>query len=117
MVEQEVRGLTRTLTRGRVTLTVTIGDGQLGGSSLALEGEPLEPVGDIVDAVIGTASKLRGKRLEVRTLVADINLQSNLTEVTYDFTGVKERSQTLQHRVQEHGNAVIYIVTVVFEAS
>ena len=116
MVEQEVRRLSRTLRGGDVALTVTIGDGQLGGSSLKLQGEPIGPVGDIVDVDIGSASRLDGRELEVRTLVADVNLQSNLTEVSYDFTGVAERSQTLAHRVADDDNAVIYIVTFLFEA-
>lgn len=114
MLEQELTALTRRLTRGAVKLTIAIGDGQLGGSSLKLDGEPVGPIGDVVGVAIGTASKLDGSQLEVRTLVADVNLQSNMTDVTYDFTGVEERSETLEHRVLDDGNAVIYIVTFTF---
>ena len=114
MVEKETRECPRTLTGGRVRLTVVIGDGQLGGSSLQLDGKPLGPTGDITDERIGTRAALHGKSLEVRTLVADVNLQSNWASVTYDLVGVDTAREVARHRVKTDGNAVLFCTTFHF---
>ena len=114
MVEQRTRKYPRKLTRGSVQLTVTIGDGQLGGSTMKLDGKPIGPTGDIVKERIGTPSELRGKDLEVRTLVSDVNLQGNWTSVTYDLTGVDAAQEVAQHRVKTDGNAVLFRTTFHF---
>jgi hypothetical protein len=114
MVEQETRECPRALTGGGVQLTITIGDGQLGGSSMKLDGKPVGPTGDITKVRIGAPSALRGKDLEVRTLVGDVNLQSNWTSVTYEFTGVDTAREVAQHRVKTDGNAVLFRTTFHF---
>ncbi len=116
MVEQELREYKRTRTGESVALTITIGDGQLGGSSLKLNGEPLDVQGDVEELVIGDAQTLAGNELEVRTLVADVNLQSNWTSVTYEFSGVVERAETAEHKVKVDGNGVLYRTTFFFFA-
>ena len=116
MVEQETRELKRFLVGGAVALSITIGDGQLGGSSLKLNGIPLDAEGDIQDLVLGDGTSLDGNELEVRTLVADVNLQSNWTSVTYALTGVDKPSETADHKVKVDGNAVLYRTTFFFFA-
>ena len=114
MVEQETRECPRTLTGGSARLTVTIGDGQLGGSSMKLAGKAIGPTGDIAKVRIGTQAALRGKDLEIRTLVSDVNLQGNWTSVTYDLTGVDTAREVAKHRVTTDGNAVLYRTTFHF---
>jgi hypothetical protein len=98
----------RRLVGGAVRLTVIIGDGQLGGTALKLDDVPIGMPGDVKNQPIGDAVSLDGRTLEVRTLVADVNLQSNHTSVTYVLTGVAEEPLTLTHLVAEHGNAAFY---------
>ena len=72
-MEQVTNQFDRRLTGGMVTLTVIIGDGQLGGSVMKLNGTALDRRGDIVRAPIGDAAgraiesvRSRGKLLVIR---------------------------------------------------
>ena len=107
-MEQVTNQFDRRLTGGMVTLTVIIGDGQLGGSVMKLNGTPLDLRGDIVRAPIGDAADLDGRVLEVRTLVADVNLQSNWTSITYNFSNATPATVTADHKVGQDGAAVLY---------
>ena len=114
MVKTESNAFERTLTSGPVTLTIVIGDGQLGGSSLKLSRKPFGPAGDIVAVEIGSAAALRNRALEVRTLIADVNPQSNSASVTYEFTGAAPERETVRHRIKRDGGAVLFISRFLF---
>lgn len=94
---------------GPVSLSVTIGDGQIGGSSVQLDGRDVGPVGEIVDLLLGDAGDLRGHTLLVRTGVIDINKLTDSTSVTYDMNGAKPGGLLSGSvRVDHEGDAVLY---------
>jgi hypothetical protein len=100
---------------GPVTLTVTIGDGQVGGSFAELDGKRIGPQGEITDLAVGDAADLRGRVLFVKTGVLDINAMSNHTSVTYDLNG-SSPGGLLDARVEVDNDrdAVIYETRIRF---
>ncbi len=71
---------------GPVLLSVIIGDGQIGGSAVFLDANQIAK-GQIAHLPVGTPAALQGHRIGVRTVVADVNEQTNKTSVTYILTG------------------------------
>jgi len=71
------------VTAGDTRISVAIGNGQVGGSAMFLNGQPVGPIGVISDYRIGDGVSLVGSKLLVRTLVADVSDVTNWTSVVY----------------------------------
>ncbi|MCU1350321.1 MAG: hypothetical protein JWO56_3351 [Acidobacteria bacterium] len=71
---------------GPVQLTIVIGDGQIGGSAVWID-TTLVASGTVQHFVLGSPAMLRGHAVGIRTIVADVNPQTNHTSVTYILTG------------------------------
>jgi len=72
---------------GQIFMTVTIGNGQVGGTSATLNGVPV-PVNPLGETPIGLpAQDLRNSILQVMTTVRDVNPDTNHTSVTHSFSG------------------------------
>jgi hypothetical protein len=99
---------------GPIKLSVTIGDAQVGGSVVFIDGKKLKQSGAIVDLPLGNAAALVGKAVVVRTLVSDINPKSNHTSVTYVLEGDSTARMTLSREVPAHGDAVRYVTKLDF---
>ncbi|MDH3253178.1 MAG: hypothetical protein OEM41_10330 [Ignavibacteria bacterium] len=109
---------TRTYAVGRrstVYLTVTIGDGQVGGSSVLWKGEIIGE-GVIQKLKIGgPGEKLRFKTFRCSTRVKDINPSTNRTSVTHNLSGgQKEREFLFAADVTSEGGYATYSITFVF---
>jgi hypothetical protein len=101
---------------GEVTLTVEIGDGQMGGSSVRLDGTLIGKPGTITNRLIGAVNELAGKKMLVKTLVSDESDDTDWTSVTYKLTGGRpEVPFTARHKVSQSGNGVIYRTTFVLK--
>ena len=74
---------------GEVRLAVSIGEGQTGLVSVFLGGVKISRTPAPIDVRVGTGSDIRDKLLEVRTIVNDVNSQTNKMSVTYQLTGGK----------------------------
>lgn len=75
------------LPSGQIFMTVTIGDGQVGGTAATLNGVPIavNPTGE---TPIGTPTQdLRNSILQVITTVRDVNPLTNNTSVIHSFRG------------------------------
>ena len=97
-----------------VSLTITIGNAQMGASRVLLEAKELG-IGAISNLPIGKGPSLVGKTLRVKTVVTDVNDRTNLTNVRYTFKGLKGNNQyDLQAMVDEQGDSVIYHATFNF---
>lgn len=100
----------------KVTLTVFIGDGQMGGSSVRVDGQLIGDPGEIKDLPIGKGRDLVGKKMLVKTLVSDDSDDTDWTSVTYTLTGGDPKTPiTARHKVETSGNGVIYRTTFVFK--
>jgi hypothetical protein len=100
-----------------VTLSVRIGDGQVGGSVARVDDAdpPICPPGNITNVEVGRGAALIGHTLVVRTLVADVNPQTNRTTVTLDLNGgAPGRELQTSAEVDAEGDAVFYTSTVAF---
>ena len=69
-----------------VTLSIIIGDGQVGGSVVTLDGVEIGKK-MITNLKIGAGATLKNKRLLARTVVLDVNPATNNMSVTWQFTG------------------------------
>jgi len=69
----------------QVHLTVTIGNGQLGSTTVKLDGET--KINGNIDDDLGTGEVLTGKVLLINTTVNKANNSTNNASVTYNLTG------------------------------
>jgi hypothetical protein len=74
---------------GEVRLAVSIGEGQTGLVSVFLGGVKISRTPAPIDVRVGKGDDVRDKLLEVRTIVNDVNSQTNKMSVTYQLTGGK----------------------------
>lgn len=92
-----------------VLLSVIIGDAQLGSSLVRLDGEQKLNDHDIRDFPLGTG--LKGSTLFVRSSVADVNVASNRTSVTYRLNATEFQETDA---VDQNGDAMRFEATFVF---
>lgn len=100
-----------------VYLTVTVGDSQVGGTTVIFNGQSIGPSnGDINNLQIGSAGdNLQFKLLACTTNIKDINTATNHTSVTYTLTGGEE-SQDFPFAIDasQNGGFAMYSITFAF---
>jgi hypothetical protein len=100
-----------------VQLSITIGDGQVGVTSINLGSEQIvsNHKNSILSMDIGTGEDLKGKTLYCTTSVTDVQSTTNQTSVMYELHGGKiPFSQTLSETVAGDGDVVFYTATFYF---
>ena len=99
---------------GNVKVSVIVGNKQL-GTSRAKIGARVLHTGDFDGFVLGKGRALKGKKLSLKTAVADVNDKSNLTTVRYVLEGGSNSvTWDLEATVAENGDSMIYRVNVEF---
>lgn len=99
---------------GPITLSIAIGNGQIGSSVVKLDGVELG-IGDIDDFAVGLGSDLAGKTLTTKSVVTDTNDKTNQTTIRYVLEGgPTPRTIDQQAKVTEEGASVIYRATFQF---
>jgi hypothetical protein len=100
-----------------ITLTVEIGEGQVGGTAVTWNNTIVGSGGDVTDLPIGKKNDdLRGTSLDCTTTVKDINPNTNNTTVTYTLKGGKQqRSFTYSADVNVPEARAIYSVTFLLD--
>lgn len=100
-----------------IRLSVTIGDGQIGVTSVNLGSEQMvvNHKNSLLDKEIGNGLNLKGKVLFCTTTVTDVQQATNKTSVTYELKGGQiPFSQTLSETVTSDGDVVFYTATFYF---
>jgi hypothetical protein len=98
-----------------VTLTITIGEAQIGSSAVFLD-EGLIAKGDVGTVTIGHGALLRGRTLSIRSIVSDINASTDRTSVTYELAGgTSPLSVTLTALSGGNNTVVVYFGFFPFE--
>lgn len=108
----------RVQTSQPVQLDTLIGDGQVGGTALTLNGAPVPFDNTTGHAVVNPAgSSLVGSVLQCLTTVQDVNPATNRTSVTYQMSGGLA-SQTFPFSVQVTADSGLarYSITFLFTA-
>lgn len=108
----------RVQTNQPVQIGVVIGDGQVGGTAMTLNGVPVPFDNTTGRAVVGQAgTSLVGAVLQCMTTVQDINPATNNTSVTYQLGGGLA-AQTFLFSVQVTADSGIarYSLTFLFTA-
>jgi hypothetical protein len=91
---------------GDVTLTVVIGEAQIGGGVIKIDDKQVG-VAPIENLPLGSGSELKGKKLLIKTIVSDENPQTNKTSVTYLFDQTGEKQSFVSSAEVEHDKDVI----------
>jgi hypothetical protein len=100
-----------------IYLTVTIGDNQVGGTSVIFDGQSIGPANGTIDKLqIGSSGdNLQFKLLLCTTNIKDINTETNQTSVTYTLTGGEE-PQDFPFTIDttQNGGLAMYSITFAF---
>jgi len=92
----------------KVKLSVIIGDAQIGSSVVKLGSKKLGQ-GDISNLEIGSGPNIQGKPLFVKSVVTDVNDQTNHTSLTYKLIGGRLDQDFLSSgTVDVNGDSIIY---------
>jgi hypothetical protein len=95
-----------------VVLSIEIGDQQLGSSVVRLDGKVVGGPGEVTDLALGCGAQLAGRDLAVKTLVADVNENTNRTSVTYVLSGgVPHEPFIVRQQVPNNGDSATYRTT------
>jgi hypothetical protein len=99
-----------------VTLSVIIGQAQLGRSVVKLEGEEIKRGINIRRAEIAVGSELTGKALTIKSVVTDVNDKTNRLSVHYELDGGPEPLvEDISTIVEQEGDSAIFRMTITFE--
>jgi hypothetical protein len=116
MVEQVNIAFDYTVAGAAVSLSVDVGDGGVGGTSLTLDGAAIGTPGDVQSQAIGNGPDISGKKLIAKTLVADVNGDTTSTSVTYTLTGGAAHPPfTFSHQLSDAKDAALYTTTITFK--
>jgi len=86
-----------------VMLTITIGNGQIGASTVL---GAATIVGDVKDFAVGKGRDLRGKNIDIHTVLTDVNASTNILSADYDLTGgVHPQTISLESTVKNEGDS------------
>jgi hypothetical protein len=101
---------------GRLHLTVTIGEGQLGASTVFRGGTVLVKGGVVVANLdLGNAGDLHGTNVVVDSIVNDISSHTNRMSVTYVVTDSGKKQKFIaRHKVENEGELCHFISTINF---
>ena len=89
-----------------VTLAIIIGEGQIGASVVFLDDQVIAK-GDVNTVILGPGSILTGRRAVARSLVSDINPNTDRTAVTYILGGgATELDVTLTQNDAPNGSVI-----------
>ena len=95
-------------------LTVEYGYGQIGGSVAKLEGQEIA-ASPITGKVIGNGAALKGKKLLVKTVVADSSSDTNNVSVVYKLAGGQQDQTFISEGVvQDDGDPMAFYGTFNF---
>jgi hypothetical protein len=100
-----------------ITLTVVIGQGQVGGTAVTWKNQVIGSGGAVNNLSIGKANEdLRGTTLDCTTTVKDVNPNTNSTMVTYTLNGgAQQGTYTYTADVNVPEGRAIYSVTFLLE--
>ena len=101
---------------GRLHLTITIGEGQLGATTVLRGGTVLVKGGVVVANLdLGKAGDLHGTNIVVDSIVNDISSQTNRMSVTYLVAdSAKKNKFVARHKVESEGELCHFISTITF---
>jgi len=98
---------------GPIRLTVILGNAQLGGSAVSLDGSTLT-VGDVDHQMIGLGPAVKGKTLFIKSNVSDVNNATKTTVITYVLEGGSAtKSFQLSEDAADIGETVTYRATFI----
>jgi hypothetical protein len=104
-----------TVTNKPVMLSVVIGDAQIGASVVRRDGIQLGKTGTIKNRDLGVGGDLVSHNIEIKTLVSDVNDDTNQTSVTYVLEGAQPERMTARRKVENNGDGVLYRAKLVFQ--
>jgi hypothetical protein len=101
---------------GSVTLTVIIGNAQIGASRVKLDGKEIDR-GQIEDLIVGNGPQIIGKTLSIKSAICDVSDKTNVLTVRYTLKGGKsDKNFDLEDSVAIEGDSLVFRATIGFQA-
>lgn len=93
------------INQAAVYLTITVGNYQIGASSVQFEDSP-DPItkGKVLQFPLGAKEALSGKKLKIITTVLDSNTDTNNISVTIGFQGTTSEPIVIHDTVDNEGD-------------
>lgn len=97
-----------------ITARITIGEGQRGGWAAFLDDKLLDKGSGTEELGLGAATKLRGRRLIVNSVVIDCRPETNRLSVTTVVKGGKKPLRAKHANNGDDGATANYVTVVIF---
>jgi hypothetical protein len=95
-----------------VVLTITFGNGQLGASTV-MGANTI--IGDVTNWTVGKGSAIRGKFINIHSVLTDVNASTNRLNADYDLAGGDHpQTLSLETIVDDEGDSTRFHVIVNF---
>ncbi len=100
-----------------VTLTIVIGNAQIGGNYIIFENDPgtIVAKGDVSNLDLGNGAALIGKTLVVTTNILDSNTSTNKVVATYNFQSCTPAISSFNDTVDNPGDIFSLMVSFNFK--
>lgn len=85
LLQPDVRGVIDFEQQDKIYLSIQIGNGQIGGSKISLDGKQLAKGNLSQPTLIGDSVVLKGKEIKIETNVLDVNNFTNMCVITTTF--------------------------------
>ena len=117
-MDEERQSFDCAVTAGRVQLTVTIGEGQLGATTVFRDGSVVVKGGVVIGNLdLGDGGDVQNTGVSVESIVNDISTQTNRMSVTYAVTNNgQRRTFTSRHKVDNEGDLCRFVTALNFTA-
>ncbi len=98
---------------GSITISVIIGDAQIGGGVILLDNVKLSRT-PVEGFLLGNYEEIKGEKYLFKTIVSDENPSTNRTSVTYMFQlNDEEVSHTSKAEVAQEGDAIAHYTEII----
>jgi hypothetical protein len=98
-----------------VRLTITIGNLQIGGSTVKWANDnAILAQGPVFDLPLGSGNSVIGKTLNIRTNFFDQNPNSNFVSGMYDFNNGNDPIHVYFDEVQNNGDFFVFNISITF---
>ncbi len=96
------RNIKYTVRKADVTLSITVGEGQVGSTSVLRDGKPVASAGGILVLNLGPGANLVDSTVSISTLAQDVLAETNRVTVSYALSGGEKQDPSVSKAVVDN---------------